>query len=136
MSYARLLVDAGQLDKARREFATLLNQNPRDTDSVYALGVLATETRQFDLAESYFLELIKRNVRLADAYFEMGRVEEQRGDYAKASEWYGRVKGEERYLAAQMRMGVMLAKAGDIAALASISRPCVATIRKMASPCI
>jgi tetratricopeptide (TPR) repeat protein len=34
MDYARLLVDAGQLDKARREFATLLNQNPKDTDSL------------------------------------------------------------------------------------------------------
>jgi len=118
MNYARLLVDAGQLDKARREFATLLNQNPKDTDSVYALGVLATETRQFDLAESYFLELIKRNVRLADAYFELGRIEEQRGDYAKANEWYGRVSGEERYLTAQLRKGVMLAKAGETAAFA------------------
>jgi tetratricopeptide (TPR) repeat protein len=118
MNYARLLVDAGQLDKARREFATLLNQNPKDTDSIYALGVLAAETRQFDLAESYFLELIKRNVRLADAYFELGRIEEQRGDYAKANDWYGRVSGEERYLTAQLRKGVILAKAGETTTLA------------------
>lgn len=118
MNYARLLVDAGQLDKARREFATLLNQNPKDTDSIYALGVLAAETRQFDLAESYFLELIKRNVRLADAYFELGRIEEQRGDYAKASDWYSRVSGEERYLTAQLRKGVILAKAGETTTLA------------------
>ena len=118
MNYARLLVDAGQLDKARREFATLLNQNPKDTDSVYALGVLATETRQFDLAESYFLELIKRNVRLADTYFELGRIEEQRGNYAKANEWYGRVSGEERYLTAQLRKGIMLAKTGETVAFA------------------
>ena len=118
MNYARLLVDAGQLDQARREFAILLNQNPKDTDSIYALGVLATETRQFDLAENYFLELIKRNVRLADAYFELGRIEEQRGDYAKANAWYGKVSGEERYLTAQLRKGVMLAKAGETAAFA------------------
>lgn len=118
MNYARLLVDAGQLDKARREFATLLNQNPKDTDSIYALGVLATETRQFDLAESYFLDLIKRNVRLADTYFELGRIEEQRGNYAKANEWYSRVSGEERYLTAQLRKGIMLAKAGETVALA------------------
>ncbi|HRD65909.1 MAG TPA: tetratricopeptide repeat protein [Candidatus Competibacter sp.] len=116
MNYARLLIDAGQLDKARRQFAILLNQNPKDTESVYALGLLAAETRQFDLAESYFLDLIKRKTRLADAYFELGRIEEQRGDYPKAQEWYGRVKGEERYLSAQMRMGVVLAKAGDVTA--------------------
>jgi len=116
MSYARLLIDAGQLVKARREFATLLNQNPKDTDSLYALGLLAAETRQFDLAETYFLDLIKRDARLADAYFELGRVEEQRGDYAKAREWYERVKDEDRYLSAQMRMGVVLAKSGDIVA--------------------
>ncbi|HPF59219.1 MAG TPA: tetratricopeptide repeat protein [Candidatus Competibacteraceae bacterium] len=116
MSYARLLIDAGQLNKARREFATLLNQDPKDTDSLYALGLLAAETRQFDLAETYFLDLIKRNTRLADAYFELGRVEEQRGDYTKAREWYERVKDEDRYLTAQMRMGAVLAKSGDIMA--------------------
>ncbi|HCB14402.1 MAG TPA: hypothetical protein DEP36_12665 [Gammaproteobacteria bacterium] len=116
MSYARLLIDAGQLSKARREFATLLNQDPKDTDSLYALGLLAAETRQFDLAETYFLDLIKRNTRLADAYFELGRVEEQRGDYTKAREWYERVKDEDRYLTAQMRMAAVLAKSGDIIA--------------------
>ncbi|MBL8258517.1 MAG: tetratricopeptide repeat protein [Candidatus Competibacteraceae bacterium] len=110
MNYARLLIEAGQLDKARREFSTLLNQNPKDTESLYALGLLASETRQFDLAQSYFLDLIKRNARLADAYYELGRIEEQRGAYQKAREWYGRVKGEERYLNAQMRMGAVLAK--------------------------
>lgn len=110
MNYARLLIDAGQLDKARREFSTLLNQNPKDTESIYALGLLASETRQFDLAQSYFLDLIKRNARLADAYYELGRIEEQRGAYQKAREWYARVKGEERYLNAQMRMGAVLAK--------------------------
>ncbi len=118
MSYARLLIEAGQLDKARREFATLLNQNPKDTESLYALGLLAAETRQFDLAESYFLDLIKRKVRLADSYFELGRIEEQRGAYGKAREWYGRVKGEERYLNAQMRMGAVLAKLENPATVA------------------
>lgn len=113
MSYARLLLEAGQIDKARREFAILLNQNPKDTDSLYALGLLAEETRQFDLAEGYFLDLIKRNVRLADAYFELGRIEEQQGHYDKAKEWYERVKDSERYLGAQIRLGVVLAKAGD-----------------------
>ncbi len=113
MSYARLLIDAGQMDQARREFAILLNQDPKDNDSLYALGVLAAETRQFDLAEGYFLDLIKRNVRLADVYFELGRIEEQRGDYVKAREWYERVSDEERYLSARMRLGVVLAKAGD-----------------------
>ena len=113
MSYARLLIDAGQLEQARGEFAILLNQDPKDNDSLFALGVLAAETRQFDLAEGYFLDLIKRNARLNDVYFELGRIEEQRGDYVKARDWYERVTDEERYLNARMRMGVVLAKAGD-----------------------
>lgn len=117
MHYARLLIESGQLDKARREFATLLNQNPKDTESIYALGLLAAETRQFDLAQSYFLELIKRNIRLADAYYELGRIEEQRGAYQKAREWYEKVKTEDRYLNAQMRMGAVLAKLENPAAV-------------------
>lgn len=114
MSYARLLVEANQLEKARRQFATLVSQNPKDTESLYALGLLAAEVRQFDLAESYFLDLVKRKVRLADAYYELGRIDEQRGAYAKAREWYGRIKSEERYLNAQMRMGVVMAKTETI----------------------
>jgi len=113
MNYARLLIDAGRLDQARGEFAILLNQDPKDHDTLFALGVLAAETRQFDLAEGYFLDLIKRNVRLTDVYFELGRIEEQRGDYVKALAWYERVSDEERYLNARMRMGMVLAKAGE-----------------------
>lgn len=117
MNYARLLVETNQLEKARRQFAALVSQNPKDTESLYALGLLAAEVRQFDLAESYFLDLVKRKVRLADAYYELGRIEEQRGAPAKAREWYGRIKGEERYLNAQMRMGVVMAKIEAIPAV-------------------
>ncbi len=116
MNYARLLVDAGQLPNARRQFAILLNQNPQDADSIYALGVLAAETHQYDLAESYFQKLIKRNARLPEVFFELGQLQEKRGDYAKANDWYGRVSGD-RYLIAQLRKGVMLAKGGENSAL-------------------
>ncbi len=116
ISYARLLIDSGQLEKARDEFNALLKQDPEDVDSLYVLGRLAAETEQFDLAETYFLDLIKRSNRLNDAYFELGRIEEQRGNYDKAKIWYEHVKGENRYLSAQMRMGVVLAKTGDLRA--------------------
>lgn len=117
MSYARQLIQADQLENARKQFNILLRQNPKDTDSLYALGLLAAETRQFDLAESYFLDLIKRKTRLADAYYELGRIAEQRGAYPKAREWYERIKGEERYLNAQIRMGVVLAKTEPVNAV-------------------
>lgn len=115
-SYAKLLVENEQLDKARQQFAILLNQNAKDNDALYALGLLAAETKQFDMAETYFLDLIKRKTRLTDAYFELGRVEEQRAAYAKAQQWYERVEDEERYLPAQMRIGVLLIKAGKLTA--------------------
>jgi tetratricopeptide (TPR) repeat protein len=84
---------------------------------LYALGLLAAETRQFDLAEAYFLDLIKRKTRLAEAYFELGRIEEQRGDLRQGPR--SGMSGSRTKSAichAQMRMGVVLAKAGEIAA--------------------
>jgi tetratricopeptide (TPR) repeat protein len=100
-------------------------------------GCWRAETRQFDLAEAYFLDLIKRKTRLAEAYFELGRIEEQRGDYAKANEWYERVTGRRALSVAQMRMGVVLAKAGDTAAVWPAFRHAAPQgIRKTAFPCI
>jgi tetratricopeptide (TPR) repeat protein len=89
MSYARLLIEPVNWTRPAASSRPCSIRIPRIPIRLYALGLLAAETRQFDLAESYFLDLIKRKVRLADAYFELGRIEEQRGAYAKAGSGTG-----------------------------------------------
>jgi tetratricopeptide (TPR) repeat protein len=120
MGYARLLVNAKRTEEARRQFQILAEQNPKDADALYALGVLATEAKQFDEAVAHFMRVLQLGgPRVMDTYYELGRVEELRKDYRKAKEWYGRVSSDDRYLNAQVRVGVMLAKLGDFPALSA-----------------
>jgi tetratricopeptide (TPR) repeat protein len=118
IGYARLLVGAERLDEARTQFERLAQRDPKDVDALYALGLLASEQKRYDDAVKHFTQLVEQGERVMDAYFELGRVEELRGDFAKAKDWYARVENDERYLSAQVRMGVMLAKQGDFSGMA------------------
>ncbi len=115
--YARLLVDARRMDEARRQFQILAEQNPKDPDTLFALGVLATDARQYDEAVARLMQVLQLGARTPDVYYQLGRIEELRKNYAKAKEWYARVNSEERFLSAQVRMGLMLAKMDDFAAM-------------------
>jgi tetratricopeptide (TPR) repeat protein len=116
--YARLLVMAKQFEQARQQFRVLAKQNPKDTDNLIALGLLAAEARQFDDAERYFRTVLKLGKRIMEMYYELGKLEEARGHYRKARDWYARISyGDERYLNAQVRVGAMLARLGDFEAM-------------------
>jgi len=65
------------------------------------------------------MAVLKSSQRVLEVYFELGRVEEARGDYAKARAWYERVHAGDRFLDAQTRVGAMLARQGDLAGMAA-----------------
>ncbi|NJN47284.1 MAG: tetratricopeptide repeat protein [Candidatus Competibacteraceae bacterium] len=117
LGYARLLVNAERYEDATTEFKVLAERNPEDSDALYALGLLSGEQERYDEAVTYFTRLLELGTRNTDAYFELGRVEELRNNYAKAKDWYAQVDDDERYLTAQVRMGMMLAKSGDLQAM-------------------
>ena len=117
--YARLLVGARRLEEAQRQFQILAEQNPKDVDALMALGVLATEARQYDEAVARFTQALQLGTRTAEINYELGRVEELRKNYDKAREWYARVNDEERYLNAQIHIGMILAKLGDFPAMSA-----------------
>ncbi|MFO1434030.1 MAG: tetratricopeptide repeat protein [Candidatus Competibacteraceae bacterium] len=117
--YARLLIGAKRLEEAQRQFQILAEQNPKDADALFALGVLATEARQYDEAVARFTQALPLGTRTSDIYYELGRVEELRKNYGKAKEWYARVNDEDQYLNAQIHIGMILAKSGDFPAMSA-----------------
>ena len=120
IGYARLLINAKRTEEARRQFQILAEQNPKDADALFALGVLAVEAKQYDEASSRFMQVLQLGgMRVMDVYYELGRVEELRKDYRKAKEWYARVNSDERYLDAQVRIGIMLAKLDDFSGMSA-----------------
>lgn len=112
--YARLLADNDQLEDAFQQFRVLSQQNSEDVDALFASGVLATELKRFNEAQAYLMKVLRADPQNTAVYYELGKLEELRENYRKAADWYARVTDSERYLSAQVRIGAMLVKQGDL----------------------
>ncbi|HXH04607.1 MAG TPA: tetratricopeptide repeat protein [Candidatus Competibacteraceae bacterium] len=119
MGYARLLVSARRLDEAEAQFRRLVEAEPSNGEALYALGLLNAETRRYEQARGYFLRALelKPEQQAADLYIELGKLDEAQGRFAEARGWYERVPEGERYLGAQLLIGGLLAKGGDLAGM-------------------
>lgn len=115
--YARLLVGAGRLDQARHQFQILAKQSPQDSGPLYALGLLAAEAKDYNEAIAYLKQVLQHGERVTETYYELGKIEELRGNYPQAREWYGRINDGEHYLDAQIRIGLTFAKSGEFSAV-------------------
>lgn len=112
LAYARLLTDARRYDDARRQFEILAVQAPNNFDVLYALALLYLQANRLDDAESYFTRLAGQDERGNDSSYYLGRIAEDRKDYAKAAVWYQGVQRGENYFDAQVRLGLIMARQG------------------------
>ncbi|NVM75855.1 tetratricopeptide (TPR) repeat protein [Duganella sp. SG902] len=122
-AYARILVDNKQFDDARKQFLTLLKDQPDNLATLYALGVLATQTNDLPEAEKYFSRFVAALEQHpsderdpSKALMILAQIAEQRGDIDAAYNWLEKVEGndEKVYLAARMKMAVLLARKGQV----------------------
>ncbi len=122
-AYARILADAKQTGPARKEFLTLLKEQPDNLATLYALGVMAMQSSDMPSAEKYFSDFVKV---LADhpsderdpskVLMILAQIAEQRNDYDAAYNWLDKVDGadEKIYLAARMKMAQLTARKGKV----------------------
>ena len=122
-AYARILVDNKQFDEARKQFLLLLKDQPDNIATLYALGVMAMQSSDLAEAEKYFsrfvtaLEEHPNDERdPSKALLILSQIAEQRNDLDAAYNWLEKVDGsdEKVYLAARMKMAVLLARKGNI----------------------
>lgn len=116
LHYARLLVDLKQWELARKEFKRVVKYAPEDGDAILAVGLLALQVNRLDEAEEYLQRHLSLRPQNDQARLYLGQVAEQRRDYAAAASWYRQITADNYYFEAQTRLGVMLAKGGDIEA--------------------
>lgn len=114
--YARLLTDARRFDAAQTQFAHLAEEEPENVDVLYALGLLSLQSLQLDEAADYFNRLLKLDQRVQEARYYLGRIAEEKGRLDDASDYYASVESGENRFDAQMRMGLMLARQGQVVA--------------------
>jgi len=110
LSYARLLVDAKQFDKARQEFEKLATASPDNANILFALGILALQSDDFEHAEKYFARVKGKGSRGLEASYYLGQIAERVENYPKAITYYGRVSRGEYAFDSQLRIAKLLAK--------------------------
>ena len=115
LQLARALVNDKQYSEAREEFRKLLTDFPGNADVVYAVGVLSMQLSDYDAADANFRKLLEigyREPNLARLY--LGQIAEERKRPDEALDWFAAVETGEQYVAAQTRIGHILAQQGKI----------------------
>jgi tetratricopeptide (TPR) repeat protein len=114
LTYARLLVDIKEYDKARVEFEILHQAAPDDAELLYTLGLLSLESQRLDDAEKYMMALVRLNEREGEAQYYLGRIFENRKQYDIAIDWYQQVHIGDFQFDARLRIADMLGQSGQI----------------------
>lgn len=125
IAYARLLIEQKQYAAARTEFESLLKEQPKDLVSLYALGVLATQTNDAASAEKYFTRYLKELAGsqeeerdTAPVLLLLSQLAEERGDSEAALAWLDKIEPNESrktsYVSVQIKRAQLIAKRGDV----------------------
>ena len=116
LNYARFLVDQKQWEGAREQFKRVLADVPDDADAAFAVGMLSLQINRLDEAEKYLKRALDLRPQNDQARLYIGQVLEQQKRYREAGQWYAQVSPGEYYFETQTRIGLILAKQGDLAA--------------------
>jgi len=114
LNYARFLIDQKEWQKALVEFKRVAADAPDDADTIYAVGLLSLQNNRLEEAEKYLKRALELRPENDQARLYLGQVAEQGKHYAEAVRWYREVDDGEYYFEAQLRLGVVLARQGDL----------------------
>ncbi len=107
--YGRVLVHAGQLNLARKQFEYLAKQAPEDSDVLTSLALITLENNMEQEAERYFERLLTLGERNDTAHYYLGRLHDQQKKYQSAKDHYLAVEPGKEYMAARVALGRMMA---------------------------
>jgi tetratricopeptide (TPR) repeat protein len=113
LSYAKMLVEAKDYEKAMGEFVRLTELAPTNMDIFYPAGVLALQQQHYDLSRKLLTKVMKSGKHYYEANYYLGQVAEQKKETDTAVAHYTKVKRGELYFNAQMRVVALLASKRD-----------------------
>ncbi|MEK6245014.1 MAG: tetratricopeptide repeat protein [Pseudomonadota bacterium] len=115
LSHARMLVLDKRYPEARAAFESILNRFPKDTDAIYAVGLLAVQAKEYAVAEANMKRLLELGYRDANSVrYTLGQIAEEQKDWPRAIEWYTAIERGEQALPARMRTANAIAKQGKL----------------------
>ncbi len=113
LQYARMLT-ATDMPAAREQFEILLNQSPQDGDLLFSLALVNREIGDSAAANAHLRQAIALGQRVNEAYYYLGRMAEDDNDREEAIANYMQVGDGQEYLAANSRIGQILAEDGQL----------------------
>ena len=116
-AYGRMLLDAEDLEGARKQFAQVVKLEPENADGLYSLALLELETKRFRAGEKHLKQLIELDQRVENAYYYLGYAALEQGNDDAALEWYSKVESGDYWSQAQLRSAEILVRRGDIEAM-------------------
>ncbi len=123
LAYGRMLIEQNQYDQARAEFETLLKVQPDDPTTLFALGILGTQTKDMKNAERYLNSYLKVLAAHPDdsrdpgqALMVLAQIAEERKDTKAALRYLSEVPPGDAFLGAQIKAAQLVARGGDVAA--------------------
>lgn len=115
-TYANLLVDAERYKDALVEYQRLAELAPDNENVLFASGLISLQLQQIDAAEAKFMALYQRGSANPNVPYNLARVAEVRNDIDSALRFYSQVSNGQNYPQAQLRIAVLTAMQGDMAA--------------------
>ncbi|MCB1645613.1 MAG: tetratricopeptide repeat protein [Pseudomonadales bacterium] len=114
LSYARLLFEVEDLDRAREQYEIVHHQVPNDADIMFALAVIALEQEKLEDAEGYLQQMVRWNRRAGQAHYYLGSIAEKKGNPQLAIREYRQVGMGYEYLPAHARIANLMIDQGRL----------------------
>jgi tetratricopeptide (TPR) repeat protein len=112
-AYARTLVELNETEMALEQYAHLHRVQPKNPDTLYALGILSMQLNRLNDAKGFLELLVDKRQRQNEASYYLGVIAEEEEQSERALDWYSRVEGEQQP-DAQVRIAKILSDQGDL----------------------
>lgn len=116
-AYARLLLDAEDLEGAREQFSQVVRREPDNVDALYSLGLLELEVGRYRAGEKHLRKLLSLKQREQSAYYYLGYAADKQGKDAQAVEWYRKVDSGDFLSQAQLHAAEIMVRQGRMEAM-------------------
>ncbi len=121
IAYGRMLIEQNLYDQASKEFEILLKDQPEDLTTLFALGILGTQTNNLKSTEQYLTTYLKvlaehpvENRDPAQALLVLSQIAEERKDIDSALAYLARIEPGEAYFSAQIKRAQLMGERGEL----------------------
>jgi tetratricopeptide (TPR) repeat protein len=110
--YAHILTHY-DLALAQQQFAIIAKQQPKNTDAILSLGIIAMERKDYKAANRAFEKLLNEEQHSSTAHYYLGRLAEAQQNWQEAIFNYLQVERGNDFLAATISLLDIFIKQGD-----------------------